>query len=62
MRAKVCKSCQSDSFRRMKRSGWLDLGLMTWLGFYPWECASCRSKHYFHDHGRRPSDRGHIGL
>jgi len=46
----------------MKRSGWLDLGLMTWLGFYPWECASCRSKHYFHDHGRRPSDRGHIGL
>lgn len=57
---KVCKSCGSHAFRRLKREGWLECDLLTWFEIFPWECAVCRAKRYFRDSGRIPSTRGHL--
>lgn len=47
-----CGRCSPGVFRRVNRSTLLERTLLTWLGFFPWECVSCRRKRFFRDAGR----------
>jgi hypothetical protein len=47
-----CARCVPGSFRRINRSTLLERTFFTWLGFYPWECVTCRRKRFFRDQGR----------
>ncbi len=49
-----CSRCMPALLRRINRSTLLERTLLTWLGFYPWECVSCRRKRLFRDQGTRP--------
>ena len=48
-----CASCNPPIFRRVSRTSLLERTLFSWLGFYPWECISCRSRRLFRDQGRK---------
>ena len=48
-----CSGCNPALFRRVNRVGILEKTLLTWLGFYPWECISCRRRRLFRDQGRK---------
>lgn len=50
-----CGRCPPSLLRRVNRSTLLERTLLTWLGFFPWECVSCRRKRFFRDQGRKPS-------
>jgi hypothetical protein len=51
-----CPKCRSLTMRRIKRSGFLQKNIFPLLGYYPWECASCRLEKLFHNRGpKRPS-------
>jgi hypothetical protein len=41
----------------VNRCSLLERTLLTWLGFFPWECVSCRRKRFFRDQGRAGSRR-----
>lgn len=41
---KVCFWCGSTRFRRVNRAGFLQRSVLSWLGWYPWECVMCRRK------------------
>jgi hypothetical protein len=57
---KICSHCKNTAFRRVNRIGLWQRVLLSWAGFYPWECVMCRRRSFFHDSGRVPSERGHI--
>ena len=48
-----CPGCSPGLFRRVNRGSLLERTLLTWLGFFPWECVSCRRKRFFRDKGRK---------
>ncbi len=50
---RFCTRCTPAVFRRINRVTPLERTLLTWLGFFPWECVSCRRKRYLRDSGRR---------
>jgi hypothetical protein len=50
---RYCRRCSPGLFRRVNRASLLERTLLTWLGFYPWECVSCRRKRFFRDAGAR---------
>jgi DNA-directed RNA polymerase subunit RPC12/RpoP len=52
-----CPRCQQLTMRRIKRSGFLQKNLLTWFGYYPWECAICRLRKLIKDRGT--SKRSH---
>jgi hypothetical protein len=37
----VCKQCQSDKLRRIRRVGFVHTRLAPMFGYYPWRCSSC---------------------
>lgn len=49
-----CSRCSPAVFRRINRVTLLERTLLTWFGFFPWECVSCRRKRYFRASGRKP--------
>ncbi len=57
MKPKTCSKCRSASMRRLGRSGMLERKLLSYFGFYPWECTMCRAKTYFRDEGVRRRSR-----
>ena len=52
---RVCRGCNPGIFRRINRSTLLERTLFTWLGFFPWECVSCRRKSFFRAQNRKPA-------
>ena len=52
---RYCSRCSPGLFRRINRVTLMERTLLTWLGFYPWECVSCRRRRFFRDSGRRTS-------
>ena len=52
-----CSRCIPALYRRINRATFLERTLLTWFGFFPWECVSCRKKRYFRDQGRHRSVR-----
>ena len=52
---RTCTRCHPSLFRRINRASLLERTLFTWLGYFPWECVSCRRKRFFRDQGRHPS-------
>lgn len=42
----------------MQRLGWRETGLYSFLGFYPWRCAVCRTKIYLRKRARNDKKRG----
>ena len=55
-----CGKCNPGVFRRINRASLLERTVFTWLGFYPWECVSCRRKRYLRDQGRGGAGAGRI--
>ena len=53
-----CANCNPPLFRRVSRATLMERTLFSWLGFYPWECISCRSRRLFRDKGRRTRKSG----
>ena len=53
-----CGRCTPGLFRRVNRISLLERTVLTWLGFYPWECVCCRRKRFFRDHGREVAREG----
>ena len=51
-RLRQCAQCSPGIYRRINRSTLLQRTLLTWLGFYPWECVCCRRRKLFRDIGR----------
>jgi len=51
---RYCSRCHPGLFRRVNRTTLLQRTLLTWLGFFPWECVSCRRRKFFRDSGKRP--------
>jgi hypothetical protein len=49
---KQCARCSPGVYRRVNRSSWLERTVLTWLGYFPWECVSCRRKRFFRDQGK----------
>ncbi len=41
---KVCFWCGSTKFRLVNRAGFLQMHILSFFGFYPWECVICRRK------------------
>ncbi len=52
---RYCSRCSPGLFRRINRVTLMERTLFTWLGFYPWECVSCRRRRFFRDSGRKAS-------
>jgi hypothetical protein len=52
---RYCSRCSPGLFRRINRVTLMERTLFTWLGFYPWECVSCRRRRFFRDSGRKTS-------
>ncbi len=50
---RLCARCVPGTYRRINRVTLLERTLFTWLGYYPWECVSCRRKRIFRDQGRK---------
>ena len=48
-----CGRCNPGIYRRVNRITLLERTLLTWLGFFPWECVSCRRKSFFRTQGRK---------
>ncbi len=45
-REAACGGCQDATSWRAERQGFQDQ-MMSWLGWYPWECRKCRTRFYF---------------
>jgi hypothetical protein len=52
---RYCSRCHPGLFRRINRTTLLQRTLLTWLGYFPWECVSCRRVKFFRDSGRKSS-------
>lgn len=50
---RYCSRCSPGLFRRINRVTLFERTLFTWLGFYPWECVSCRRRRFFRDSGKK---------
>ncbi len=50
---RYCSRCSPGLFRRINRVTLMERTLLTWFGFYPWECVSCRRRRFFRDSGRK---------
>lgn len=50
---RLCGRCNPGIYRRVNRITLLERTLFTWLGFFPWECVSCRRKNFFRTQGRK---------
>jgi hypothetical protein len=42
-----CPACGMDHMRRVPRSGFWQRQVFSRVGYYPWECATCRKAKYF---------------
>jgi hypothetical protein len=52
---KLCSRCVEAQLRRLNRIGFWERKVLTYFGYYPWECVICRKKQYFADSGQRQS-------
>jgi hypothetical protein len=50
---RYCSRCSPGLFRRINRVTLMERTLFTWLGFFPWECVSCRRRRFFRDSGKK---------
>lgn len=41
-----CSKCSSERVRRVERKGILERRILKLLGYYPWRCATCRTKFF----------------
>ncbi len=57
---RYCSRCHPGLFRRVNRTTVLQRTLLTWLGFFPWECVSCRRRKFFRDSGRKTNSSSAI--
>jgi len=60
-----CPKCsEKHVLRRMPRIGLLEQKVLSWLGYYPWECSACRKRVMMKVRGeqKKSSRRSHSGL
>ncbi len=48
-----CPSCGEPQSSRTKRRGFVQTVVLPLLGYFPWECASCRFQHLSRQRGVR---------
>jgi DNA-directed RNA polymerase subunit RPC12/RpoP len=53
MNKPVCAKCGSQRTSRRERVGFFQKTIMSGLGFYPWECATCWKRFYSSERGQR---------
>ena len=49
----LCPNCQSPSFHRAKRKGFLQSRIAPLFGYYPWHCTQCKSNCMLRKRGER---------
>jgi DNA-directed RNA polymerase subunit RPC12/RpoP len=52
-----CPKCKFGPVSRTKREGFWEQKLYPLLGFYPWECTSCRRRLLLKARYKRPAKR-----
>lgn len=57
--APTCPKCNRPTMRRVQRVGFFEQRILPLFGYFPWECAMCRSRSHFHLRGlkRRRSEQ-----
>ncbi len=53
MKQRRCSNCGSQDLRRVNRSGVWQRQILTFFGFYPWECVFCRERQLLRDEGKK---------
>lgn len=48
-----CPACGMEHMRRLPRVGFWQRQVFSRMGYYPWECATCREHKYFRLRGTR---------
>jgi hypothetical protein len=50
---KHCPTCPRAEMRRLNRMGFWERRVLSFFGYYPWECVICRKKRYRRGSGTR---------
>jgi hypothetical protein len=51
--SKRCSICGQPEMRRLNRNGFWERRVLSFFGYYPWECVICRKKRYRKGAGQR---------
>lgn len=51
--SKKCSACGEAEMRRLNRIGFWERHVLSFLGYYPWECVFCRKKRFRRGSGTR---------
>jgi len=52
-----CQHCHEAQMRRINRVGLLQRYVLTYFGYFPWECVLCRRRVFLRDNGQKASQR-----
>jgi hypothetical protein len=52
----VCPKCKVGQLDRVRRQGFLENRILARLGYFPWECATCRKRSFIRTRGWRKAD------
>lgn len=48
---RLCPRCHGKEYRRVNRKGFWERTVLTFLGYFPWECTLCRTKTFLRVEG-----------